>query len=114
MFCDIEAWANALQLRSKLIYHLLQTTAVRNLLLGDCRGQDWPENRAAIVLEGSRNFVMLEILRLIRVAIGPLQLGKLAKGDHRALTIEEKLALDRAMEKIGSGNSVSARRKFSI
>jgi len=56
----------------------------------------------------------VEILRLIRVAIGPLQLGKLAKGDHRALTIEEKLALDRAMEKIGSGNSVSARRKFSI
>ncbi len=39
----------------------------------------------------------VEVLRLVRVAIGPLQLGKLAKGSYRALTIEEKLAMDRAM-----------------
>jgi 23S rRNA pseudouridine2605 synthase len=39
----------------------------------------------------------VEVLRLVRVAIGPLQLGKLAKGSYRALTSQEKLALDRAM-----------------
>jgi 23S rRNA pseudouridine2605 synthase len=39
----------------------------------------------------------VEILRLIRVAIGPLQLGDLAKGEHRLLTLEEKRALDRAL-----------------
>ena len=40
----------------------------------------------------------VEVLRLIRVAIGPLQLGDLAKGTYRELTSEEKLALDRAMQ----------------
>lgn len=39
----------------------------------------------------------IEVLRLIRVAIGPLALGELAKGGVRALKSEEKLALDRAM-----------------
>jgi 23S rRNA pseudouridine2605 synthase len=37
------------------------------------------------------------VLRLIRVAIGPLQLGDLAKGEHRMLTAEEKRMLDRAL-----------------
>ena len=40
----------------------------------------------------------IEVLRLIRVAIGPLQLGKLEKGSYRALTVDEKLALDHAMK----------------
>lgn len=39
----------------------------------------------------------LEVLRLVRVAIGPLALGGLAKGATRALTSEEKKALDGAM-----------------
>ncbi|HKH99998.1 MAG TPA: pseudouridine synthase [Candidatus Sulfotelmatobacter sp.] len=39
----------------------------------------------------------VEVLRLVRVSIGPLQLGKLAKGAYRPLAAEEKLALDRAM-----------------
>jgi 23S rRNA pseudouridine2605 synthase len=41
----------------------------------------------------------IEVLRLIRVAIGPLVLGALAKGAVRHLKAEEKLALDRAMKK---------------
>jgi len=41
--------------------------------------------------------VQVEVLRLVRVAIGPLELGKLGKGSCRALTKEEKLSLDRAM-----------------
>ena len=45
----------------------------------------------------------IEVLRLVRVAIGPLALGKLAKGADRALTREEKSALDRAMNRVGSG-----------
>jgi len=40
----------------------------------------------------------IDVLRLVRVAIGPLQLGKLAKGEHRPLTADEKKQLDRAMQ----------------
>ena len=38
-----------------------------------------------------------QVLRLVRVAIGPLALGQLQKGATRALTTEEKKALDHAM-----------------
>ncbi|MGB7849016.1 MAG: pseudouridine synthase [Candidatus Acidiferrum sp.] len=40
----------------------------------------------------------VEVLRLVRVAIGPLQLGDLPKGAHRPLRPEEKLALDRVLK----------------
>jgi 23S rRNA pseudouridine2605 synthase len=39
----------------------------------------------------------IEVLRLIRIAVGPVQLGHLTKGKFRALTIEEKRSLDQAM-----------------
>jgi 23S rRNA pseudouridine2605 synthase len=39
----------------------------------------------------------IEVLRLVRVAIGPLQLGDLTKGAFRTLRPEEKAALDSAM-----------------
>jgi 23S rRNA pseudouridine2605 synthase len=39
----------------------------------------------------------IEVLRLVRVAIGPLQLGPLAKGSARRLTDREKCMLDKAM-----------------
>ena len=39
----------------------------------------------------------IEVLRLIRVAIGPLGLGDLAKGGVRPLTRDEKVEIDRAM-----------------
>ena len=38
------------------------------------------------------------VLRLLRVSIGPLQLGTLAKGTYRPLSAVEKSALDRAMQ----------------
>jgi 23S rRNA pseudouridine2605 synthase len=41
----------------------------------------------------------IEVLRLIRVAIGPLTLGEMPKGASRQLTAEEKLTLDRAIKK---------------
>jgi 23S rRNA pseudouridine2605 synthase len=40
----------------------------------------------------------VEVLRLIRVAIGPLQLGELGKGASRSLTEQEKNMLDGAMK----------------
>ena len=39
----------------------------------------------------------IEVLRLVRVAIGPLTLGDLAKGTSRRITAEEKSAIDAAM-----------------
>ena len=41
----------------------------------------------------------IDVLRLVRISIGPLQLGKLAKGAYRHLTTQEKPAIDRAMKK---------------
>jgi 23S rRNA pseudouridine2605 synthase len=43
----------------------------------------------------------LEVLRLIRVAVGPLQLGPLPKGSLRALSPQEKLSLDAVMNQPG-------------
>ncbi len=39
----------------------------------------------------------LEVLRLIRIAVGPLALGDLEKGSCRSLTKMEKVVLDRAL-----------------
>jgi 23S rRNA pseudouridine2605 synthase len=39
----------------------------------------------------------VEVLRLVRISIGPLQLGTLAKGMYRRLTADEKRLLDRAL-----------------
>ncbi|MGB8060645.1 MAG: pseudouridine synthase [Candidatus Sulfotelmatobacter sp.] len=50
----------------------------------------------------------VDVLRLMRVSIGPLPLGTLAKGTYRWLSAEEKLVLDRAMKK--RANSVHGRR----
>jgi 23S rRNA pseudouridine2605 synthase len=50
----------------------------------------------------------IEVLRLIRVAIGPLSLGDLPKGATRALDQEEKQALDRAMLMRNAGPVSSA------
>jgi 23S rRNA pseudouridine2605 synthase len=41
----------------------------------------------------------IEVLRLIRVAIGPLQLGALPKGEHRSLHPDEKASLDDILKK---------------
>ncbi|HUJ94832.1 MAG TPA: pseudouridine synthase [Terriglobales bacterium] len=41
----------------------------------------------------------IEVLRLVRVSIGPLELGQLAKGSVRSLTADEKKRLDGDMQK---------------
>lgn len=47
------------------------------------------------ILEG----LGVEVQRLVRVAIGPLELGKLAKGEVRALSLAEKVAVDKAIQR---------------
>jgi 23S rRNA pseudouridine2605 synthase len=42
--------------------------------------------------------LQIEVLRLVRVAIGPLALGDLAKGETRIIQKEEKQALDRGVK----------------
>ena len=46
------------------------------------------------------NTLGIEALRLVRVSIGPLQLGTLAKGAYRHLRAEEKNAFDLSMNKV--------------
>ncbi|HKD03698.1 MAG TPA: pseudouridine synthase [Terriglobales bacterium] len=43
--------------------------------------------------------LQIEVLRLVRVGIGPIVLGELAKGDVRALTRSEKEEIDQAMRR---------------
>ena len=77
----------------------LRVKDARNLRRGE--RNSWLE----IVLDEGKNrhirrlleHFNLEVLRLVRVAIGPLALGELKKGATRALTTEEKKELDRAM-----------------
>jgi 23S rRNA pseudouridine2605 synthase len=77
--------------------------AVRVGLLRSGEKNSWLE----VVLDEGKNRQIrrmlaalgVEVLRLVRVAIGPLQLGKLAKGTYRPLTAEEKRAVDRAVGK---------------
>ncbi len=78
---------------------LLRARNVRMLRSG--KRNSWLE----IVLDEGRNrhirrmleALGVEVLRLVRVAIGPLPLGQLPKGGVRRLTGEEKQALDLAM-----------------
>lgn len=83
----------------------------------DCDGERLRAMRARVLRSGEKNCWLeivldqgknrqirrmmdalgIEVLRLVRVAIGPLQLGDLGKGKYRSLAIEEKHALDRSM-----------------
>ncbi len=76
--------------------------AVRACVLRSGQKNCWLE----IVLDEGKNRQIrrmlaahgVEVLRLMRVAIGPLRLGKLVKGECRALTAKEKEMLDRAVQ----------------
>lgn len=55
----------------------------------------------------------IKVLRLVRVAIGPLALGELAKGAYRNITGQEKRLLDKAMKaanRTSTQNAASTRR----
>ena len=76
--------------------------AKRASLLQQGKGSSWIE----IILDEGKNRqirrmlerLQIEVLRLVRVAIGPLTLGDLAKGKTRVIQKDEKQALDRAMK----------------
>ncbi len=78
-----------------------QLRVKRVAILRHGRRNAWLE----IVLDEGRNRQIrrildalgVEVLRLIRVRIGPLELGELQKGKARELTAREKDALDRAL-----------------
>jgi len=46
--------------------------------------------------------LQIKVLRLVRVAIGPLALEELAKGEVRMLTVAEKREMDQAMSERGT------------
>jgi 23S rRNA pseudouridine2605 synthase len=77
----------------------LRVKQVRNLRGGE--KNSWIE----VVLDEGKNrqirrifeALEIEVLRLVRVSIGPLALGTLKKGEVRELSETEKAALDRAM-----------------
>jgi 23S rRNA pseudouridine2605 synthase len=79
--------------------HLLRARSAR--ILREGKRNCWLE----IVLDEGRNrhirrmlaSLGAAVLRLVRIAIGPLPLGLLPKGSVRPLTIDEKQALDRAL-----------------
>jgi 23S rRNA pseudouridine2605 synthase len=52
----------------------------------------------------------IEVLRLIRIAIGPLALGPLPKGSARPLSLREKHALDMAVAAARSKPSIARKR----
>lgn len=54
----------------------------------------------------------IEVLRLVRVAIGPLTFGDLAKGASRPLTVDEKSAVDAAMQQ--SARSSEGSRRYLL
>lgn len=90
---------------------------LRNGIRAD-EGEELRVKRASILRHGERNswleivldegknrhirhmfeHLEIEVLRLVRVAIGPLSLGDLPKGSTRPVGSEEKRALDRAMK----------------
>ena len=97
-----------------------QPEVVRSLLLGVRTDTGFLRVRhASILRQGARNTWLeivldegrnrhirrmlealeIEVLRLVRVAIGPLVLGDLPKGASREFTAEEKQALDLAMRR---------------
>jgi 23S rRNA pseudouridine2605 synthase len=106
------------------VYHVQITTTASESLLGLLRngvttqGEVLRVANATILRIGERNSWLevvlhegknrhirrmfgalgVEVLRLVRVAIGPLPLGNLPKGKVRTLTSAEKLSIDRSMK----------------
>ena len=105
-------------------YHVqIGTVADENFICSLTRGVRTPEGdiltatRCSLIRSGEKNCWLeitldegknrqirrmmetfgIEVLRLVRVAIGPLELGALAKGAYRRLRPDEKQSIDRAM-----------------
>lgn len=89
------ASANQQQLRAKSVHVLRRGDKNTWLVIVLDEGKNRQIRRILETLQ-------LEVLRLLRVAIGPLELGVLAKGQCRTLTQAEKGAIDVAIGKVRS------------
>jgi 23S rRNA pseudouridine2605 synthase len=99
-------------------YHVqVDCVADANLLARITRGEHLRAKAARLLRHGNKNSWLeitldegknrqirrlleglgVRVLRLVRVSIGPLELGDLKKGSSRQLTLEEKKAIDRAL-----------------
>jgi 23S rRNA pseudouridine2605 synthase len=84
---------------------VLRAKAARIIRAGD--KNTWIE----IVLDEGKNrqirrmfeYFGIEVVRLIRIGIGPIQLGQLARGKSRTLMLGEKNAIDRALAGFHTG-----------
>ena len=133
LFTNDTEWANRITSPESHLdktYHVQITAVADEALLGRLRrgvaardGEALRVKSAAPLRRGERNCWLeivldegknrqirrlletqnIEVLRLVRVAIGPLKLGELAKGAVRGLRAEEKRSLDRAMRTQSSG-----------
>lgn len=129
LFTNDTAWANRVtdpETHLEKTYHVQIAALADEPLLARLHagvrtdpGEKLSAKRASVLRRGERNSWLeivldegknrqirrlleaqnIEVLRLIRVAIGPLEVGELAKGSARRLTPQEKLTLDRAMRK---------------
>ena len=115
------------------VYHVhvgqkVSDAICETLTIGICDGAELLRaKRASVLRGGSKNtwleivldegknrqirrifdYLGIEVLRLVRVSIGPLALGQLDKGQYRELSAAEKSAMDRAL-----GKSRGADKKF--
>jgi 23S rRNA pseudouridine2605 synthase len=99
-------------------YHVqVDCVAAANLLSRLTRGENLRAKTARLLRHGNKNSWLeitldegknrqirrlleslgVRVLRLVRVSIGPLELGDLKKGSSRQLTLEEKKAIDQAL-----------------
>lgn len=99
-------------------YHVrVDCLADDDLLAKITRGEDLRAKAACLLRQGNKNSWLeitldegknrqirrllealgIKVLRLVRVSIGPLELGDLKKGSARQLTPEEKKSIDRAL-----------------
>jgi 23S rRNA pseudouridine2605 synthase len=127
LFSNDPEWAARIQAPERHIdktYHVQIGTVAGDALLRQLRsgvksqGELLRVKRASILRSGEKNCWVemvldegrnrqirrmleglgVEVLRLVRVSIGPLQLGQLAKGSVRPLSMQEKKLLDQVVQ----------------
>lgn len=135
LFTNDSQWAarvSSPETHLQKIYHVQIATVAQQDLLDQLtagvtskEGDVLKAKRASIVRHGSKNCWLeivldegknrhirrmlstsgIEVLRLVRIGIGPLRLGDLAKGSVRKLTETEKRALDAEISRLTSGRT---------
>lgn len=115
---QVDCVADAALLATITRGHAAEDDSVDNRSVKDNLGEDLRAKEAHLIRHGHKNSWLqitldegrnrqirrllealgVQVLRLVRVSIGPLELGDLNKGAVRRLTAEEKKAIDRALQ----------------